>query len=100
MTYENPDPERRFELISKALEIENDADMVKTIVENVANITIEEIANRDGEFEIFAKPSGITGKELNNLQELFRVREIGIYGDPEIPGENVYLHMIVWVNDN
>jgi hypothetical protein len=98
MTYENPDPERRFELISKALGLENDGDMAKTIIENVANITIEEIDNKDGKFEIFAKPSGITGKELTKLQELFRVREIGIYGDPEIPDENVYLHMIVWID--
>ena len=98
MTYENKDPERRFELISKALELESDSDMVKTIVENIANISIEDIANRDGEFEIFAKPSGITGKELNNLQELFTIKEIGIYGDPKIPDENVYFHMIVYVN--
>jgi len=98
MTYENKDPERRFELISKALEIESDADMIKTIVENIANISIEDIDNRNGEFEIFAKPSGITGTELRKLQEIFDIREIGVYGDPDIPNENVYLHMIVYVN--
>ena len=91
--------ERRFDLMCKALEMESDSQMVKTIVEHIANIDIEDIQETKGSFEIFAKPTGITGKRLNNLQELFTIQEIGIYGDAEVPDENVYLHMIIYISE-
>lgn len=92
--------ERKFDLMCKALDIESDSDMIKTIVENVGNITVNDIQETKGAYEIFAKPTGITGKELRNLQELFKFKEIGIYGHTDIPDENVYLYMYLYVSND
>ena len=93
------DKKRRYDMLAKALEIENDGDLVAEIIENVGNVKVEDIDDRDGEFEVFMQPSGFTHKELMNLQELFHIKEIGVYGDPEYPEDTVYFHMIVYVND-
>lgn len=93
------DKQRRFDVLAKALNLDDDSEMISVIIETIGNVTVEDIDNRDGEFEVFMKPTGITGRELEKLQEIFAIREIGVYGDPDIPDENVYLHMIVYVKE-
>lgn len=87
----------KIDLLTNALDVESNNDMIKTIVENVGNIKVEDINETKGQYEIFAKPSSFTGKELKDLQELFTFREIGIYGDPNLPEDTVYFHMILYV---
>ena len=87
-----------LEKLSELLELENNNELVQTIIENVTNktVTIEDIGNVKNGYEVFMSPySGFTDKELNQLNEFFDIKEIGIYGDPDIPDENVYFHMIV-----
>ena len=87
-----------LEKLAKLCELENNNELVRLIIENVTNKTvrIEDIGNVKNGYEIFMSPSsGFTDKELNQLNQFFDIMEIGVYGDPEIPDENVYFHMIV-----
>jgi len=84
--------------LAELLEINDNADIVTTIIQEISNNTveIEDIDERGNEYEIFmSDKSGFTGKELNQLYEFFDIVEIGIYGDPNLPEDNVYFHMVV-----
>ena len=87
-----------LEKLAKLCELENNNELVRLFIENVTNksVRIEDIGNVKNGYEIFMSPSsGFTDKELNQLNQFFDIMEIGVYGDPEIPDENVYFHMIV-----
>lgn len=86
---------KRLDLLVQALDLDSDSELVTQIIENVGNIQVQDIDKRGNEFEVFMKPSGFTGKELENLKQIFELKEIGVYGDPNIPGEKVYFHMII-----
>ena len=87
--------------LSELLELENNNELVNLIIQNITNktVTIEDIGNVNNGYEIFMSPSsGFTNKELKQLNQFFNIKEIGIYGDPNIPDEKVYFHMIVQFN--
>lgn len=87
-----------YEKLAQLIELENNNELVRLIIENITNktVTIEDIGNVKNGYEVFLSPSsGFTQKELRELQEFFSIREIGVYGDPDIPNENVYFHLIV-----
>lgn len=87
--------QQRYNLICKALEITDDSSLIQTIVEDIGNIEVKDIDQRGKEFEVFMETKGFTHKELMNLQILFDIKEIGVYGDVKVPDENVYFHMII-----
>jgi hypothetical protein len=89
--------QERLNLIVQALELDNDSELVRQIIENVGNVQVQEIDKRDNEFEVFMRPSGFTNRELENLKQIFELIEIGVYGDPNLPEDTVYFHMIVEV---
>jgi len=84
--------------LAELLAINDNTDIVTRIIKEITNNTveIEDIDERGNEYEIFMSDnSGFTGKELNQLYEFFDIVEIDIYGDPNLPEDNVYFHMIV-----
>ena len=90
-----------LEKLGELLELENNNDLVRTIIENITNktVTIDDIGNVKNGYEVFMSPSsGFTNKELEQLNQFFDIVEIGVYGDPYIPDETVYFHMIVEFN--
>jgi hypothetical protein len=87
--------QEKLNLIVQALELDNDSELVKQIIQSIGNVQVQEIDKRGNEFEVFMKPSGFTGKELENIKEIFELVEIGVYGDPNLSEDTVYFHMIV-----
>ena len=87
--------QERLNLIVQALELDNDSELVRQIIQNVGNVQVKEIDKRGNEFEVFMHPSGFTSKELENLKEIFELKEIGVYGDPDLLEDTVYFHMII-----
>jgi len=80
------------------LKIENNQDLVSLIIEQITNNTveIEDIGKVHNGYELFmSENSAFTNNELMEIQEIFKIQEIGIYGDSNIPNEKVYFHMIV-----
>lgn len=86
---------KRLNALIGALDLDSDSELIKTVIQNVGKVTVEDIGEVKNGYEVFMRPHSFTGRELENLQEIFEVKEIGIYGDPEIPDEKVYFHMIV-----
>lgn len=65
------------------------AEIVRQVVIRTTDSDVVEIQGHDdGTFEMwFARTTaGFTGEELSNLQTLFEVKELGIYGDPQLAG--------------
>ena len=89
--------QERLNLIAQALELDNDSKLVRQIIQNVGNVQVKEIDKRGNEFEVFMHPSGFTNRQLENLKQIFELREIGVYGDPNLPEDTVYFHMIIEV---
>ena len=84
--------------LAELLEINDNIDMVELILTEITNNTVDivDIDQRGNEYEVFMSDnSAFTGKELNQLYNFFNVSEIGLYGDPAMPNEKVYFHLIV-----
>jgi len=78
------------------MDIENDNDIVTSIIEHLGNIQVQDVTQLGkNQYEVLMKPHAFTGKELKDMETFFEIKEIGILGDPEIPEESIYFHMIV-----
>lgn len=75
------------ELLRAAFGTGNEA-VVETVVENVARVEVLD-CQQHGEhtFEVWmGSPSSWSGGDLEAIEALFTVREIGVYGDPALRG--------------
>jgi len=88
--------DEKLQILKTVMDIENDNDIVTSIIEHLGNVQVQDITQMGkNQYEVFMKPHSFTGKELKDMETFFKIKEIGIYGDPEIPEESIYFHMIV-----
>jgi hypothetical protein len=63
-------------------------DVVVAVLESLTSTEVKDVqSHSSGEFEFWLdSPPAITGDELDDVQSLFEVHEIGVYGDPLLAG--------------
>jgi len=88
--------DEKLQTLKTVMDIENDNDIVTSIIEHLGNIQVQDVTQLGkNQYEVLMKPHAFTGKELKDMETFFEIKEIGILGDPEIPEESIYFHMIV-----
>lgn len=62
--------------------------VIQHIIEVVGGVEVLDVQyHNDGSFEVWiGQPGSFTGDELSDIEVLFDVEEIGVYGDPELAG--------------
>ena len=88
------DKEQMAVMVEKVFETENH-EFIRMVIEKLGNVTVEDVDIIHNGYEIFMEPNSFTSEELNDIQTVFEIKEIGIYGDPDLPSDDVYLHMVV-----
>lgn len=77
------DDQEMCKLLRDALGTDSES-LITRVVESLANVDVIGLAVKDNTMEVWARPNTVTGGQLERLQAPFNVREIGVYGDPDL----------------
>lgn len=86
---DNPHETEATNRLLRAAFTGGNSEILRDVIGAVAGVDVVELDVRDGGDEIevwMGSPGAITGSELRDLQRLFEIGEMGVYGDPNLAG--------------